>query len=380
MAVYLDHNATTPLDERVLEAMLPYWREGFGNASSVHSLGRSARTALDTAREQVAELAGAHPTQVVFTSGGTEANNTALKGATSRMAPGRVAVSAVEHASVSMPAEALVRHGWQSLKLAVDSAGRVHPETVEAADAQLVSVMWANNETGVIQEIPALAEAARARGALFHTDAVQAAGKLALDFAGSGAHLMSLSAHKLGGPKGVGALVVDKSVFLEPLLHGGGQERGRRGGTENLPAIVGFGKAAELAVSELQARREHLRRLRERFEAGLAQRIPQAVVFGTGAERLPNTVFFAVPGIEGGTLILALDREGIAVSSGSACGSSDDEPSPVLQAMGVPADLARCAVRVSFGTGNSESDVDALLGVLAAQVVMLQKMASSVWA
>ncbi|WP_303900786.1 cysteine desulfurase family protein [Thiohalomonas denitrificans] len=380
MSAYLDHNATTPLDERVLEAMLPHFRDGFGNASSTHAFGRSALTALDTAREQLAELVGAHPSQVVFTNGGTEANNAALKGAAFRRVPGGMAISAVEHASVREPVEALARHGWRHERLPVDSEGRVETEAVSRSSAAIVSVMWANNETGVLQDISALAEAARDRGALLHTDAVQAAGKVPIDFTAAGAHLMSVSAHKLYGPKGIGALIVDKAVDIEPLVHGGGQERGRRGGTENVAAIAGFGKAAELARSELQSRSSLLEQLRERFEAGLSERMPEAMVFGAGAKRLPNTSFFALPGIEGGTLALALDRQGLALSSGSACGSRHDEPSPVLGAMAVPSDLASCAVRASFGIGNTEADVDALVGALAAEAALLRKMAGSAWA
>ncbi|MCW8840132.1 MAG: cysteine desulfurase, partial [Gammaproteobacteria bacterium] len=240
--VYLDHNATTPLDERVLEAMLPYLRGRYGNPSSVYALGREARAALEQAREQVAELVSAHPSQVLFTSGGTEANNSALKGVARRAPQGRIAISEVEHASVQSPAAALARDGWQIDTLAVDGEGICHRETLQQAlseQTRMVSVMWANNETGVVQPVAELAEICREQGVIFHTDAVQAAGKLALDFPASGAHLMSLSAHKLYGPKGVGALILDKAVDLEPLLHGGGQERGRRGGTENLAAIVG---------------------------------------------------------------------------------------------------------------------------------------------
>ena len=347
--VYADHNATTPLDERVLEAMLPWLRGHYGNPSSVHTPGREARAALDRAREQVAQLAGAHPSQVVFTSGGTEANNSALKGVAHRLPKGRIAISAVEHASVSAPAAALRRFGWQCDAIGVDERGICSVEALNQVfqdDTRLVSVMWANNETGAIQPVAALAKRCRELGILFHTDAVQAAGKLAVDFAASGAHLMSLSAHKLYGPKGIGALILDKALDMEPLLHGGGQEKGRRGGTENLPAIVGFGMAAELARVELDTRRRHLLDLRERLESRIARDLPQAVIFAEMAERLPNTVFLAVPGVEGQTLIMALDQQGIAVSSGSACGSEHTEPSGVLKAMGVDNDLALGAIRI----------------------------------
>lgn len=378
--VYADHNATTALDERVLESMLPWLKGGYGNPSSVYAKGREARSALDMAREQVALLAGSHPSQVIFTSGGTEANNSALKGVAFRLPQGRIATSAVEHASVAAPAAALRRFGWQHDAVVVDEHGVCTVDALEQsllADTRLVSVMWANNETGTVQPVDALAARCRERGVLFHTDAVQAAGKLPVDFAASGAHLMSLSAHKLYGPKGVGALIYDKAVDMEPLLHGGGQEKGRRGGTENLAAIVGFGRAAELAHVELETRRRHLLDLRGRLEAQLVRDLPQAVIFAEKAERLPNTVFLAVPGLEGQTLIMALDQQGIAVSSGSACGSEHTEPSAVLKAMGVESDLALGAIRISLGKDNTEADIDVLAGCLVSQVKQLQRLAAS---
>ena len=378
--VYADHNATTPLDERVLDAMLPWLKEQYGNPSSIHALGRQARTALDTAREQLAQLVGAHPSQVIFTSGGTEANNSALKGVALRSPQGRIAISAVEHASIAAPAAALQHFGWQCDAIGVDGNGVCGVEALERAlqaDTRLVSVMWANNETGTVEPVADLAARCREHGILFHTDAVQAAGKLTVDFPASGAHMMSLSAHKLYGPKGVGALIVDKAVDMEPLLHGGGQERGRRGGTENLAAVVGFGMAAELAHVELAARRRHLEDLRRRFEERLARDLPQAVIFAREAARLPNTVFMAVPGLEGQTLIMALDKQGIAVSSGSACGSEHTEPSSVLKAMGVDNELALGAIRISLGKDNTEGDIDTLTGVLVSQVEQLQRLAAS---
>lgn len=380
--IYLDHNATTPLDERVLEAMLPWLAGAYGNPSSAHALGRAARAALEQAREQVAALAGAHPSQVVFTSGGTEANNAALKGVAARMPASRLAVSAVEHASVQQPAAALARAGWTVATIPVTDQGEVTAQAVSAAlrdGARLVSVMWANNETGVVNDMAAIAAAVRAAGAMLHTDAVQALGKLPVDFTASGAHLMSMSAHKLNGPKGVGALLLDKAVDMEPLLHGGGQEKGRRGGTENLAGIVGFGRAAELAQAELAARSSRMSALRQRLEQGLAMQVPQALVFAAQAPRLPNTVFLALPGMEGETLLLELDRLGLALSSGAACGSGYSEPSHVLRAMGVSAEIARCAVRVSLGAGNTEHDVDTLIAALRTQAARLQTLAATAW-
>lgn len=383
MAGYFDHNATTPLDERVLEAMLPYLKGSYANPSSIHRLGRLARSAIETAREQLAAMVRVHPSQVIFTSGATEANNAAIMGVGLRQPLGQMLFSSVEHPSVQEPMLALNRHGWQNERLPVDAAGRTSADQLAAQlneQTRLVSVMWANNETGVINDVAALAKLARDRKVLLHTDAVQAAGKLAVDFSASGAHLMSLSAHKMYGPKGVGALIIEHGLELEPLLHGGGQEKGRRGGTENVAGIVGFGKAAELAMQELATRQAHMRQLRERFEAGLRGVLPESVIFAEQAERLANTVFMAVPGIEGETLIMALDRQGFAVSAGAACGSDLHEPSTTLKAMGMPTELARCAVRVSLGVSTTEADVDGLLESIKQQVKQLQGRAATAWA
>jgi cysteine desulfurase len=366
--IYLDHNATTPLDSRVLEAMLPYLGPLHGNPSSLHRLGRIARSALDTARGQVAALVGAEPSQIVFTSGGTEANNLAIKGLAARLKPGTAAVGATEHPSVAEPMRSLRRRGFELRTLAVDGEGRLDQACLAAlpkANLRLVSAMLANNETGVIQDLAGLAEATRAAGAYLHCDAVQAAGKIPLDFKTCGAHLISLSAHKIHGPKGAGALAVDSAVELDPLLEGGGQERGLRSGTENVAALVGFGKAAELALAELETRRARWLALRQRLETGLA-RLPGTTLFAPNAPRLPNTLQFGLAGIDGEALLMALDRKGIAVSSGSACASGAGEPSPVLLAMGVDADTAKTAIRASFGQDTGEADIDALLAALEA--------------
>jgi cysteine desulfurase len=375
---FFDHNATTPVDGRVLEAMLPYLSEVYGNPSSVHRQGRAARDAIERAREQVAELVAAHPSQVVFTSGGTEGNNAVLKGIAWRNLRGRVAVSAIEHASLLEPAQVLVRLGWEMDSIPSGRDGRVSPDAVRATltpETRLVSVMLANNETGVIQDLEAIAEVLRGHPALLHTDAVQAAGKMPLNFAATGAQLMTLSAHKIYGPKGVGALVVDKSVEWEPLLSGGGQEKGRRGGTENLAGIVGFGAAAEFAREELGERTQHLRRLRDRFEMELRTQLPEVVIFAGCAERLPNTVFMALPGIDGEALLMNMDRQGFALSSGAACAAEVREPSHVLRAMGIEPELARSAVRVSFGRDNTAAQVDALVNALCKQQASLKAKA-----
>ncbi len=375
MPVYLDHNATTPLDARVREAMLPYLGEIYGNPASPHRFGRATRMAVDEARERVAALVGAAPQQVVFTGCGTEANNLALLGAAAHLPPGPVAVSRIEHPSVLEPARRLEARGRPVLWLEVDGEGRVRPESLDAALAQgarLVSVMLANNETGVIQDVAALARRAREAGAVVHTDAVQAAGKIPVDFPALGVHLLTLSAHKLHGPQGVGALVRDRALELEPLLVGGGQEEGLRSGTLNVAGIVGFGTAAALAADELATRAARMRALRERLERGLA-RLDGVRILAAGAERLPNTVMAGVAGVESETLLMALDRAGYAVSSGSACHTGKTEPSHVLAAMGVPPELALGSIRVSVGKDTTEADVDGFLAALAGALDSLRR-------
>jgi cysteine desulfurase len=375
--VYLDHNATTPVSPRVFEAMAPWLRERFGNASSRHEYGRAARSAIDEARQKVAAAVGASPTEVVFTSGGSEANNLFLKGAAASLRPGSIAVSAIEHPCVAKPAEELARQGWQLLGIAVDRQGRVEAESYARALAgrpKLVSVMLANNETGVLQDIPALAAEAKTAGAWFHTDAVQALGKVAVDFRALGVHALTISAHKIGGPLGAGALVLDKRVDVRPLISGGGQERGLRSGTENVAAIVGFGVACELAVVNLGGYAADLTAMRRRLEGGLVQL--GAEVFSSKASRLPNTSFFSVLGIDGETLVAQLDRAGFAVASGSACSSASPEPSRTLVAMGVAEDIARGAIRVSLGRGNREDEVDRFLDTLLATIARLKLMSA----
>jgi len=383
MSTYLDYNATTPLDEQVLETMLPYLREQFGNPSSGYQLGRTARAAMDAAREQVAALVNAHPSQVVFTSGGTEANNLALKGVAGRVSPGHLAISAVEHDSVSAPAKALQKQGWLLDHIGVDAQGRLDfsqlRETTTAMNpdaAKLVAVMMANNETGVINDVSAVAEQAREVGAVLLVDAVQAIGKMPVDVAALGAPLVSLSAHKIYGPKGMGALIVDKAMDMEPLLHGGGHEKGRRAGTENVAAIVGFGKAAELALAALDTRPAQMQQLREHLEQRLAAEMPELCVFGQQAQRLPNTSFFALPGVDGETLLMSLDQAGLAVSSGSACSTGEVEASHVLTAMGVDPALARGAIRVSMGKHSRRDEVDHFVDCFKQQVRTLQSFTS----
>jgi cysteine desulfurase len=373
--VYFDHNATTPLDERVLAAMLPYLREQYGNASSRHEFGTLARKAVDQAREQVAALVGVQPVQVVFTSGGTEGNNSFVKGAAGMLKPGQIAVSAIEHPCVAKPAQELARAGWKVRKLAVDTEGRIDLTDVAAALKEptgIVSVMFANNETGVIQDVAAVGELARAARAWMHTDAVQALGKIEVDFPALNVHAMTISAHKIYGPKGVGALVLDKRIELKPLMSGGGHEQGLRSGTENVPGIVGFGAACELAAGRVRELAPRLAEMRSQLERTL--RGMGAVIFGAGATRVPNTSYFTFPGIEGETLVIELDNAGFAVASGAACSSTSTEPSATLLAMGVAPDIARGSVRLSLGSGNTPAEVEAFLRALTGVVARLKQL------
>lgn len=356
--IYLDHNATTPLDERVLEAMLPYLGACYGNASALYRWGRLSRAAVDAAREQVAALVGAHPSQVIFTSGGTEANNLAIKGLGFGRPPGLGVAGATEHPSVTEPLHWLAGRGWRVASIPVDRNGRPEPAFLDdlgVGSLDFGSLMLANNETGVIHEVAPIAMRIRELGGFFHVDAVQAAGRIPIDFPATGAHALSLSAHKIHGPKGIGALVADRALPLEPLLHGGGQEQGLRAGTENVAGIVGFGMAAELARIELEPRRSRSMNLRRELESGL-KCLPGVTIFGEEAERLPNTVHFGVAGCDGENLVMNLDRKGFAVSSGSAC-AGGREPSPVLTAMGVDPETARSAIRVSLGKDNTGTEI-----------------------
>jgi len=374
MAVYLDNNATTALDERVLDAMLPYMGQVTGNPSSVHRFGRLQKDAIEQARESVAQLAGARAEQVIFTSGGTESNNLLINGFDRQNHDSRIAVSAIEHMSLLEPAQ----HMATTVDIIqADENGCINRSALELVmdeQTSLISVMTANNETGVIQDLLPLVEYAADRNCFFHTDASQAAGKIALNFVDSGVHAMTVSAHKLYGPVGVGALIIDKRLPIKKLQFGGSQEKNLRAGTENVPAIVGFGKAAELAITELQTTAKHVRVLRDALEQGLKE-FSTVSIFAEQAERLPNTVQFGVNGYDGETLLMQLDMKSIAVSSGSACTSGKTEPSHVLKAMKVPDALATSAIRVSFGKNNTMSDVDALLKALSDIIEMNQHSA-----
>ncbi|MBX3628302.1 MAG: cysteine desulfurase [Nitrosomonas sp.] len=378
---YFDHNATTRVDDEVLDAMLPYFQQEFGNASSRHAYGTAARQAVDKAREQVAAAVGVQPVQVIFTSGGSEANNLFVRGAADNLKAGHIAISAIEHPCVLKPAQALAQRTaerWMIRHLPVNQAGQV--DIVAARDAMaaqkpaLVSVMLANNETGVIQDVAAVADLARAHGAYIHTDAVQGVGKISVDFASLNVHALTLSAHKIYGPKGAAALIVDKHLLLKPLIYGGGHESGLRSGTENVAAIVGFGVACELAVARIAVTAQHTAQLRDRLEQGLVAM--GAVIFGAGAARIPNTCYFAIPDVEGDTLVVKLDKAGFAVASGAACSSVNPGQSHVLEAMQVDPLLARCAVRVSFGYSNTLIQVEEFLKAMQKIVISLRAISS----
>jgi cysteine desulfurase len=369
MPIYLDHNATTPLNPEVAEAMMPYMSGIYGNPSSVHRFGRLTRDALEQARVQVGQCVGAEPNQVVFTSGGTEANNLAIKGSLSNQPLARFAVSPIEHACMVEPAKAMAKLGWELDELVVDDQGRVatdHLQSAVTTATRFVSVMAANNETGVVQDLASLVEVAKSVNpdVLFHSDACQMVGKLPISFKQLNLDLMSVSSHKLYGPQGAGALIVSRSIDLQPQILGGGQEKGLRSGTENLAAIVGFGRAAELATETQQARKEHVLKLQQQLVDSLIEQ-PDVTIFSAQAERLPNTVQFSVQGIDGETLLMQLDRKGFAVSSGSACDSGRTEPSHVLMAMGVDKITAKGAIRVSFGEQNTREQVVQFIDVLA---------------
>lgn len=375
-AVYLDHNATSPLAPEVRDLMVSLVDGAWGNPSSPHGYGRRARALLDRARGQVAAAVGAHPTEVVFLSCGSEADNLILKGLAWREPSLHLAVSAVEHPAIRESARQLERSGARLDLIGVDREGRIDRDDyarILGESPNLVSVMAANNETGVIQDIAALAGEAHRACALFHSDAVQALGRIELDFRASGVDAMSLSSHKIGGPLGAGALILSRRVELAPLVAGGGQEGGMRSGTENFLAIAGFGLACELA-SARRARMEYVTHMREHCEQ--AMRAAGALIFADAAARLPNTTFFAFPGIAGDALVARLDRHGFALASGSACSSADPGPSATLSAMGVDASLAICAVRLSLGPENTMDEVARFLQALSRSLEELKGLAA----
>ncbi len=380
---YFDHNATTPPAPDVTEAVVRALRDEFGNASSVHHFGQRAKAVLDEARSSVAALIGAEAAEIVFTSGGTESDNLALRGAADALdASGRrhLVTSGIEHEAVLNTVKALAKRGWTSSILPVDRTGIVAPASlasVVSSGTAIVSVMHANNEIGTIQPIADLAAIAHAHGALVHADAVQSAGKIPVDVKALGVDLLTISAHKFNGPKGAGALWIRRGVRLVPTMTGGKHERNRRGGTENVPGLAGMGVAARLAREKLATEGPRLAALRDRLERGILDRVPGTAVNGALTPRVPNTTNISFDGVEAESLLIALDLEGFAVSTGSACSSGTLEPSHVLRAMGLPSHRTQNSIRFSLGAGNDDAQVAALLAVLPGVVEKLRTLVRS---
>jgi len=377
--VYMDHSATTPVRPEVVEAMMPYFGESFGNASSVHGFGQEGRSAVESAREKVASLIGADPEEIIFTSGGTESDNLAIVGtANAQVKKGRhVITSAIEHHAVLNTCTALAKAGFEATVLPVDGGGLVDPEELARSlrpDTVLVSVMTANNEVGVIEPVAELAAIAHRAGAAFHTDAVQAAGKVPLKVDELDVDLLTISAHKFYGPKGIGALYRRKGTRILPIMRGGHHERKLRPGTENVPGIVGMAAALELACGEMPREMERLRGLRDRLQVGIMNGIADVRLNGDPDHRLPHLLNVSIIGAEGESILLSLDAYGIACSTGSACTSGSLEPSHVLIAMGIPPEIAHGSLRFSLGRMNTGEDVDYVLEVLPTVVGRLREM------
>ena len=388
--IYLDHAATTPVDPEVLAAMLPYFSERYGNPSSIYQLGQESRAAIDQARGAAARVLGCDPGEIIFTSGATESDNLALRGVAwgARLAHGagvtspHIVTTAIEHHAVLHTADALERQGFAVTYVPPDPQGIVHPEAVAEAirpETCLVSVMYANNESGAIQPVREIATIANERGIPFHTDAVQAAGSLAIDVDDLGVDLLSLSAHKFYGPKGIGLLYVRRGTPIDYQQLGGGQEQGRRGGTENVPGIVGLGLALDRAEAWRDAYARHCASLRDRLMRGLLDQIPDATVNGPldPALRLPNNLNLTIPGVQGETILLSLDVLGVAASAGSACTTGNTEPSHVLRAMGMSDEACRSALRFTVGRGNSEEQIEDAVDAIVESVVRARALAGS---
>jgi cysteine desulfurase len=380
MRVYFDHNATTPVDASAADVMMRVLRDEYGNASSVHRLGQQAKSIMDEARSTVSVLIGAEPSELVFTSGGTEADNFALRGAAEALEPtGRkhLIATSIEHEAVLVTLKALARRGWRTTLLPVGESGIVSPGALAEAltdDTAIVSVMHANNELGTIQPVAELAAIARTKGALFHTDAVQSVAKIPVNVRELGVDLLSLSAHKFNGPKGAGALWIKRGTRIAPILTGGKHERTRRAGTENVPAIAGMGVAAERGRSKLGAEAARVAALRDRLEREILSRVPGTMVNGAREPRVPNTTNISFDRVEAESLLIALDLEGIAVSTGAACSSGTLEPSHVLRAMGLPTHRAQNSIRFSLGAGNTDAEIDYLLEKLPKAVEKLRSL------
>jgi cysteine desulfurase len=382
MRIYLDHNATTPVDPVVADAMMRTLQHLFGNASSVHYYGQQAKAAIDDARSAVSALINAEPSEIIFTSGGTEADNFAIRGAAEALElSGRkhLITSGIEHEAVLNTFKALAKRGWRTTLLPLDASGIVSPERLREAlspDTALVSIMHANNEIGTIQPIRELSAVAHSIGALFHTDAVQSAGKIPVDVRTLGVDLLSASAHKFYGPKGIGILWAKRGTRLSPFLSGGKQERNRRAGTENVPGAVGMGVAATLAVRKMEAEAARLSALRDRLENGILSAVPNTEVNGSRDARVPNTTNISFDRIEAESLLIALDLEGVAVSTGSACSSGTLEPSHVLKAMSLSSHRAQNSIRFSLGASNDEQQIDRVVEILPRIVSKLRSLSA----
>ena len=379
--IYLDHNATAPINEDVLKTMLPYFDQKFGNASSVHSFGRETSEAIAKAREQVASLLGAEPANIVFTSGGTESDNFAVKGiAYANEKKGKhIITSQIEHHAVLNTCQFLEKRGFEVTYLKVDKYGKVDLDQLRDSirkDTIIITVMHANNEIGTIQDIDEIGRIAAEKGVYFHTDAVQSCGKIPVDVVKSGVTLLSMSAHKIYGPKGVGALYIKKGTRILPLQHGGHHESNRRAGTENVPGIVGLGKACELAQKSMEGNERKLVDLRDRLQSQLVERIEDTIVNGHPTDRLPNTLNMCFRYVEGESMIMMLDMKGVAVSSGSACTSGSLDPSHVLLAIGLSHEVAHGSLRFSLGVENTREDMDYVAEVLPEIVQRLRKMSA----
>ena len=378
MRIYFDYNATTPMAAPVVEAMSVATRDLFGNASSVHYFGQQAKAAMDTARSSLAALLAVDPSEIVFTGGGTESDNFAIRGAAEALEPGKrrhLIASAIEHEAVLNTLKALARRGWKTTLIPVDQSGILSLDHLKEAitdDTALVSVMHANNEIGTIQPVAELAAIAHGKGALFHTDAVQSVGKIPVDARALGVDLLSLSAHKFNGPKGTGALWIKRGTRLQTIQTGGKHERGRRAGTENVPAIVGMGVAALLASGKMAAEALRVSALRDRLEDGIVQGVPGTAINGARASRVPNTTNISFDRVEAESLLIALDLEGIAVSTGSACSSGTLEPSHVLRAMGFPPHRTQNSLRFSLGMFSTDEEVDRVVEILPRLVEKLR--------
>ena len=377
--IYLDHNATTPVHPEAFEAMKPYFMDTFGNASSVHEFGRKARVALERARESIAEIIKCSPEEIIFTSGGTESDNMAIKGtAFANASKGKhIITSAIEHHAVLESCHSLKKNGFDITILKPDNKGLISPDDLRRTvrpDTILVTIMHANNEIGTIQDISKLADVTHESAILFHTDAVQTTGKIPYTIDQLGINLLSVSGHKLYGPKGIGLLYIKKKTNIRALSHGGSHEFKRRAGTENVPGAVGLAKAIEIAWRDMESESTRLNRMVSKFVESVQNRIDDITIIGDQENRVPNTVNIAFRAVEGESIVLSLDMKGIAVSSGSACSSGAVEPSHVLMALGIPAELAQGSIRFSFGRHSEESDIDYILDTLETEIARLRSI------